>query len=78
MIKLCINIIIIFFFKGCLLAKEFTTEVTANVDILSYELPNKTKYSIYKDNHTWKNTLGDYGKGTFSRVCLTEISLKLT
>ena len=23
-----------------------------------------TKYSVYKDSHTWKNSLGDYGKGT--------------
>ena len=45
-------------------AMEFTTEVTANVNIKSYEMPNKTKYSVYKDNHTWKNSLGDYGKGT--------------
>ena len=45
-------------------AKEFTTEVAANVNIDSYELPNKVKYSIYKDTHTWKNSLGDFGKGT--------------
>ena len=45
-------------------AKEFTTEVAANVNIDSYELPNKAKYSIYKDTHTWKNSLGDFGKGT--------------
>lgn len=45
-------------------AMEFTTEVTANVNIESFEMPNKTKYSVYKDDHTWKNSLGDYGKGT--------------
>ena len=53
----------IFFIKP-IYAKEFTTEVAANVNIESYELPDKTIYSIYKDKHTWKNSLGDFGKGS--------------
>ena len=57
-------LIIINFFIYQLNAKEFTTEVTANVSIDSYELPDMTKYSLYNDSHTWKNILGEYGKGT--------------
>ena len=59
-----ISLSVFFVFIKQIEAKEFTTEVAANVNIDSYELPNKAKYSIYKDTHTWKNSLGDFGKGT--------------
>ena len=59
-----ISLSVFFVFIKQIEAKEFTTEVAANVNIDSYELPNKAKYSIYKYTHTWKNSLGDFGKGT--------------
>ena len=65
MIKYFFILLIIYnIFVYKLYSTEFSTEVTANVNIDSYELPNKMKFSIYKDNHTWKNSRGDYGKGT--------------
>ena len=64
MIKILLLTSIFNIVSSQLYAEEFTTEVSANVNIDSYELPDKTKYSVYKDTHTWKNSLGDYGKGT--------------